>query len=236
MTLFEKHADMVSKLAKDGQAIIDKLTPEVSHLQHMSIGIAGESTELLSAIAAATYTDADVDEENVLEELGDMEFFEEGIRAPLGISYEACLARAKITNPAGCILEAAILLAVYGGRVLDAVKQSGIYGKPLNPESILQELAQLLYHKAEFYAFAKFTREQALEHNMAKLAVRYANFVYSDKAAIDRADKVEIPDIKDEGMHSDDRPLDVINDADFDEPLPERPATVCDGETCESCQ
>lgn len=233
MDLHEKHADMVSKLAKDGQIIISKLTPEIAHLQHMSIGVAGESTELLSAVAYATYTEADMDMENVLEELGDMEFYEQGIRAPLGISYEACLARAKVTNPVSCILEAAILVAVQGGLVLDAVKQAGIYGKPLNPEAILQELAQLLYHKAEFYTLAKFTRDQALEHNMAKLAVRYANFVYSDKAATDRADKVEPVDGNNK---SDDRPQDLVSDADFEEPLPDRDAAACSGDTCESCQ
>jgi hypothetical protein len=35
------------------------------------------------------------------------------------------------------------------------------------------------------------TRQETLEHNMEKLAERYKNYVYSDQAAIDRADKDE---------------------------------------------
>jgi len=52
----------------------------------MAMGISGESGELLDAIKKHTIYGKELDLENVIEELGDIEFYMEGLRASLGIT------------------------------------------------------------------------------------------------------------------------------------------------------
>lgn len=111
------YADMVKALAKPGQAIVDSLTADKAHNLHMAVGACGEAGELIDAVKRQAIYGKPLDLENVIEELGDMEFYMEGLRQGLGI-----------------------------------------------------------------------TREQTLNANMAKLGKRYGAG-YSDKAAIERADK-----------------------------------------------
>jgi NTP pyrophosphatase (non-canonical NTP hydrolase) len=80
--------DMVSTLAKPGEAIIESLSPEKAHLIHMAIGVSGESGELLDAIKKHVIYNKAVDRENVIEELGDLEFYMEGLRQGLNITRE----------------------------------------------------------------------------------------------------------------------------------------------------
>ena len=114
------HSDMVSKLAKSGDDIVAELTPKDTHLVHMAIGVSGEAGELLDAIKKGAIYRKPYDRENLIEELGDIEFYLEGLRQGLGI-----------------------------------------------------------------------TREETIQANINKLAVRYQGFKYSDQAAQQRADKSE---------------------------------------------
>ena len=82
------HPEMVAGLAKRGQAIIDELTPNKAHVVHMAIGISGEAGELLDAIKKYVMYNKPLDRENAVEELGDLEFYLEGIRQGLGITRE----------------------------------------------------------------------------------------------------------------------------------------------------
>jgi NTP pyrophosphatase (non-canonical NTP hydrolase) len=86
-----KHADMVKALAKSGEVIAAEIDGEDAHLIHMVIGISGEAGELLDAIKKKAIYRKPLDMENVLEELGDLEFYMEGIRQGLGITREQCL-------------------------------------------------------------------------------------------------------------------------------------------------
>lgn len=115
------YPDMVKKLVKDGQRILDQITAEEMHLLHMAVGISGEAGELLDAVKKASVYKKQIDRVNVIEELGDLEFYMEGLRQGL-----------------------------------------------------------------------KITREETLEANKAKLAVRYSGFEYSNNKAQERADKVGI--------------------------------------------
>ena len=74
------YEDMVRSLAKPGDAIVASLTPEKAHLMHMAIGIAGEAGELLDAIKKYVIYNKPLDLVNVVEELGDLEFYMEGLR------------------------------------------------------------------------------------------------------------------------------------------------------------
>lgn len=86
-----KHHEMVKTLAKSGAVIAAEITPDDAHLIHMAIGISGEAGELLDAIKKRVIYRKDLDTVNVLEELGDIEFYLEGIRQGLGITRDQCL-------------------------------------------------------------------------------------------------------------------------------------------------
>lgn len=79
------HASMVLQLAKPGSDILNEMTPKQAHLLHMAVGIAGEAGELLDAIKKHCVYQKELDYENVVEELGDLEFYMEGLRNELSI-------------------------------------------------------------------------------------------------------------------------------------------------------
>lgn len=112
------HPELVAALAKPGADIVATLTAEDAHSLHMAVGIAGEAGELLDAVKKAAIHRKPIDRANVVEELGDLEFYMEGLRQGLGI-----------------------------------------------------------------------TRQEVLDHNIAKLSKRYSSGTYSDKHAQERADK-----------------------------------------------
>lgn len=86
-----EYSDMVSRLAKPGHKIAEEMTPKNAHMIHMAVGISGEAGELLDAVKKAVIYQKDLDVENVIEELGDLEFYMEGLRQGLGITREQCL-------------------------------------------------------------------------------------------------------------------------------------------------
>lgn len=81
-------SDMVKQLAKDGQHIIDSLTPLKAHALHMAVGVSGESGELLDAVKKYVVYGKSLDRKNVIEELGDLEFYMEGLRQGFDITRE----------------------------------------------------------------------------------------------------------------------------------------------------
>lgn len=91
------HPEMVATLVKPGEAILASITPKQCHELHMIIGISGEAGELLDALKKHIIYERDLDRENVIEELGDIEFYLEGLRQSLGITREKCL-EANITK------------------------------------------------------------------------------------------------------------------------------------------
>lgn len=88
MTNKPTHQEIVLALAKPGEAIVKELTPSQAHQIHMAIGISGEAGELLDAVKKAAIYQKPIDRENVIEELGDLEFYMEGLRQGLNISRE----------------------------------------------------------------------------------------------------------------------------------------------------
>lgn len=85
------YADMVRALAKPGERILATMTPLKAHILHMAVGISGEAGELLDAVKKASVHDKALDRVNVIEELGDMEFYMEGLRQALGITRRECI-------------------------------------------------------------------------------------------------------------------------------------------------
>ena len=83
---------LVSALQKPGAEIIAELVPKKASALHMAIGISGESGELLDAIKKWVMYGKPLDVENVIEELGDIFFFIEGLQNDLGLTREAIIA------------------------------------------------------------------------------------------------------------------------------------------------
>lgn len=98
----------VAALAKPGIKIQAELTAADCHLTHMSIGICGEAGELLDVIKKRTIYRKPLDRVKVVEELGDLEFYMEGLRQWLGITRDETIiaimtklsVRRKIFRPA----------------------------------------------------------------------------------------------------------------------------------------
>jgi NTP pyrophosphatase (non-canonical NTP hydrolase) len=85
------YSDMVKTLAKPGEKIAAELTATDAHNIHMVIGICGEAGELLDAVKKGAIYRKPLDLENLVEELGDIEFYMEGLRQGLGITREETL-------------------------------------------------------------------------------------------------------------------------------------------------
>lgn len=109
------YSEFVERLAKPGSEILAQLQPSDAYLIHMAMGISGEAGELLDSIKKATIYRKPLDLENIIEELGDIEFFLEGIRGNLGISRDQVIATnvGKLSKryPSGYSNQAAITRA-----------------------------------------------------------------------------------------------------------------------------
>lgn len=88
-----EYSAMVAKLSKPGDHIKEELTGRQAHMLHMAIGISGEAGEILDAIKKHAIYQKSLDVSNVVEELGDLEFFMEGLRQVIGVSREEVLAK-----------------------------------------------------------------------------------------------------------------------------------------------
>ena len=87
----EDYSELVASLSKPGAEIIAELAPKKASALHMAVGVSGESGELLDAIKKWVMYGQPLDVENIVEELGDLEFYMEGLRAELGLSREAII-------------------------------------------------------------------------------------------------------------------------------------------------
>lgn len=187
------HPEMVKGLAKDGQAVIDELTPVSAHLLHMAVGIAGEAGELCQAIYGHANINS-IDKENIIEEFGDLEFYIEGLRqglqlarnqtVPLDINFPNTAA-SDIT----VVSDNAINLNIEASILLDFIKKSAFYVKPVKIEKVIESLTTINLLMLIMRDRFELTYEQTIEHNIAKLGERYAGHNYSNEQAIDRADK-----------------------------------------------
>lgn len=87
-----QHNQLVKALVKPGEDIINELTPQKAELWHMASCIPGEAGELFDAVKKHVIYGKELDRENVIEELGDLEFYLEGLRQILNITRPECLA------------------------------------------------------------------------------------------------------------------------------------------------
>lgn len=94
----------------------------------------------------------------------------------------------KPDDSVGRMCHAAMGAASEAGELITPVKAHWIYGKPLDTENILEESGDAIFYISALLQECGFTMEDAMRHNVAKLAKRYPTG-YSDQAAIQRKDK-----------------------------------------------
>jgi hypothetical protein len=182
--LHDEHAHMVSVLAKSGADIFASLTSVNCHLLHMAVGISGEAGEVLECVCSPN----GVDVANLVEELGDIEFYVEGLRQGANLTrFET------ITAPIdGIIYESAgIHISVSASQILDLIKKTVIYNKPLNTAELISALSSLELAMQILRDNHTLIRDEILLANIAKLSVRYKSLTYNDSAAQTWADKQE---------------------------------------------
>lgn len=169
-----KHNELVQALVKPGQDIVDTLTAEKANLWHMATGIAGEADEVLYGLLKD-------DLDNVKEELGDVEFYLEGLCQELDFWPE----NPKVEIPLNDTIAPVMIVAA--GDVLDAVKKLVVYNTG-DIEPIMQAVIALRTSLDGCYEYMGIDRDEVLQLNIAKLQIRYGE-TYSDEAAQQRADK-----------------------------------------------
>jgi len=84
----ESYKAFVESLKKPGADIIASLTPETADLMHMNWLLGGEVGEFSDALKKFVIYGKPLDRENVVEELGDIEFALSGLRTNLGITRQ----------------------------------------------------------------------------------------------------------------------------------------------------
>lgn len=78
------YSQFVGTLAKD-------MGSPQADVMHMAVGVSGEAGELLDAVKKYWVYNKPLDLANVIEELGDMEFYMQGMRLLMGVSRQKVL-------------------------------------------------------------------------------------------------------------------------------------------------
>lgn len=89
--LEQDHSDMVESLVKNPEVILNGLSAKTVNLLHAAVGVSGEAGELLDAVKKVFVYDQHLDVCNVIEEMGDIEFYLEQLRQELNITREHTL-------------------------------------------------------------------------------------------------------------------------------------------------
>lgn len=86
-----QHSAMVETFCKNGETVADETTAFKADLNHMALGIGGEAGELQDCIKKFTIYGKPIDLDNVIEELGDLEWYMSHLRLILGLNREQVL-------------------------------------------------------------------------------------------------------------------------------------------------
>lgn len=180
--LKQDYSQMVKDLSKPGEEILGTLTIQQAHLIHMLMGLSGE---ILSELTTSDSV------ENTKEELGDIEFYFEGLKQAWGVG------ELPEYVPMGIMqgLPPQVGMYVIIGELIDTIKKHVIYGKPFDMDRFLNLMAGIEMALTDIYKMLKenFSREEVLEGNMEKLLkgdkARYKEGKYTDQQAVDRQDK-----------------------------------------------
>jgi NTP pyrophosphatase (non-canonical NTP hydrolase) len=91
MNIEAEHEKMVAALVKNPETVKDELSPTDVDLWHGATGVATEAGELLDAVKKRVIYRRPIDLPNIIEELGDVEFYMAQVRRRLNITREETL-------------------------------------------------------------------------------------------------------------------------------------------------
>lgn len=176
------YGDFVASRFKTGTDILNDMNAKglenaLSRL-HAVIGIVGELGELAEA----------KDEENFIEELGDLYFYLHALKQHIGSGPIPVVAISDDNK----ILERALLNAI---ELLDLSKKEVVYAKELSEAQIakfLELVAKIEHYVTNATDGMDMQMVEIEVHNMSKLEKRYPAG-YSNEAAALRADKTGVP-------------------------------------------
>lgn len=83
--------DMVNELRKSGTDVLNDLTPARVDLWHAATGVATEAGELLDCVKKIVIYNKTGMRDNLVEEMGDIEFYMQQIRRTFGIDRQETL-------------------------------------------------------------------------------------------------------------------------------------------------
>ena len=186
------HAELVANLAKPGAEIIADLTPEKADLLHMAVGVSGEVGELIEGLQYGSAPVEELDRENVVEELGDCEFYLERIQQIVGDRFDVVV-RVDIPFNGYPIMAARLIarLSVNAARLLDTVKKHAIYNKELDVVRVCAAGQLIRGDLLVVGHLIDSSHKEVIAANIAKLSKRYSSGSYSNDQAQQRADKQE---------------------------------------------
>ena len=98
----------------------------------------------------------------------------------------------KVDTHIQMVNHAALGVCGEAGELADCLKKHIHYGKPVNFDNLVEELGDLRFYLQAVQNIFGITEQHILQKNAEKLAVRYAGLMYSDDAAIARADKLPV--------------------------------------------
>ncbi len=180
------HPELVVALAKPGADIAASMTAKSADMLHHAVGVAGECGELLIPILGHPIN---VDRENLVEEIGDLEFYMEGLRQNLGITREETMAVNDEEFVGLGLLTLTVNLTIHGCNLLDLAKKAVIYEKEPDRQKFVKEMISFESALRCIRDYLSITYEETIEANIAKLSVRYASGGFSNAEAEARADK-----------------------------------------------
>ena len=86
------YSTMVRTLFKNPHDLLESMNAHKINLMHAAVGISGESGEFLDAVKKYWAYGQVPDRQNMIEELGDIEFYLEAARQDMGVTREEVLA------------------------------------------------------------------------------------------------------------------------------------------------
>jgi len=174
-----RYTHFVKTLIKPAEIIYLELTREKTNLLHMAVGLAGESGEVLEAVLHTRMHNR----ETLIKELGDYEFYLEGLRQ--------CIDYQKISVPDRSRSSPATDLTLHTLSILEHVKKVVINGHLINDQLINEQLVYIescLSDIRAYNIYGLITHTEVINANINKLKTRYDG-LYSDINSIQRRDE-----------------------------------------------
>ena len=179
-----KFTDMVNALAKNGQELIDGLTPESAHCLHMAVGVMGEVGELIENCLE------NGSRKNKVEEFGDIEFYFQGNMINCDNDLFLVIPESVCVSTNKQLLK----LTVAAAAALDAAKKFAVYCNPLDKKEFTNQMVLVRSLVDYLYITYDISKEESIESNKHKLLTsdkaRYKLGKFTNEQAQIRADKL----------------------------------------------